>query len=97
MAPPDRCWFGNFVGMPQSGLVMGEAKRPGGLGNSPRIAMTGAGLKACDCMGLVPLLQNRELTAVTAEMAILRARSGATQRFYRRHPALGRPLWDLVR
>jgi hypothetical protein len=49
-----------------------------------------------DCMGLALLLRECELTAVTAETAILRTPSGATQRFYRRHPALGQPLWELV-
>jgi len=49
-----------------------------------------------DCMGLALLLRDCELTAVTAETAILRTPSGATQRFYRRHPALGQPLWELV-
>ena len=49
-----------------------------------------------DCMGLVPLLGDSEVVAVTAEAAILKTRSGATQRFYRRHPALGLPLWELV-
>jgi hypothetical protein len=49
-----------------------------------------------DCMGLALLLRECELTAVTAETAILRTPSGVTQRFYRRHPALGQPLWELV-
>ena len=50
-----------------------------------------------DCMGLIPLLGDSEVVAVTAEAAILKTRSGATQRFYRRRPALGLPLWELVR
>jgi hypothetical protein len=49
-----------------------------------------------DCMGLIPLLGDAEVVAVTAETAVLKMRSGATQRFYRRRPALGVPLWELV-
>jgi hypothetical protein len=49
-----------------------------------------------DGMGLALLLHDCKLTAVTAETAVLKTPSGATQRFYRRHPAVGRPLWELV-
>jgi len=50
-----------------------------------------------DCMGLIPLLGDSDVVAVTAEAAILKTGSAATQRFYRRRPAPGLPLWELLR
>lgn len=49
-----------------------------------------------DAMGLVPMLGDCELTAVTTETAVLMTRSGATQRFYRRRHTQGWPLWEFV-